>query len=101
MYWPNNNLINCLLILVLFGITFNLVILLCSECLCDQDPGDRKYLRVSCFQFFLHASISTELPESTVVHLITSIFPILLETIIKGKRIHIDTLKYRNPRYLC
>ncbi|XP_062182180.1 DNA-directed RNA polymerase V subunit 1-like, partial [Phragmites australis] len=56
-----------------------------SECLCDEDPGDEKALQVSCLQFFLDASIATGLHESTVVHLmINTIFPILLETIIKG-----------------
>ncbi|GJM91799.1 hypothetical protein PR202_ga08211 [Eleusine coracana subsp. coracana] len=56
-----------------------------SECFCDEGPGDEKYLQVTCFKFFLDANIATELPESTVVHLMTNtIFPILLETIIKG-----------------
>ncbi|KAL6853365.1 hypothetical protein ACP4OV_019394 [Aristida adscensionis] len=47
-----------------------------SECLCDQ---------VSCLQLFLDASSTTGLSESNIFHLmINIIFPILLETIIKG-----------------
>ncbi|WVZ67284.1 hypothetical protein U9M48_016385 [Paspalum notatum var. saurae] len=54
-------------------------------CLCDQDVGDEKDLQVSCLQFFVDASTTTGLSESTVIQMMTNtIFPILLDTIIKG-----------------
>ncbi|TVU36980.1 hypothetical protein EJB05_18942, partial [Eragrostis curvula] len=74
-----------------------------SECLCDEDPCDEKYLQVSCFQFFLHANIATELPESHVVHLMTnSIFPVLLETTIKGDpRVQKSKIIWIEPSLPC
>ncbi|KAJ1287231.1 hypothetical protein BS78_03G415000 [Paspalum vaginatum] len=54
-------------------------------CWCDQDVGDEKALQVSCLQFFVDASTTTGLSESTVIQMMTNtIFPILLDTIIKG-----------------
>ena len=63
-----------------------MVFLLCSEhCLCDQNIYNEKALQVSCLQVFLDASTTTELSETNIVELMTNaIFPILLDTIIKG-----------------
>ncbi|TKW05000.1 hypothetical protein SEVIR_7G147000v4 [Setaria viridis] len=54
-------------------------------CLYDQDIGDEEALQVSCLEVFLDTSTTTGLSESNVAHLMTNtIFPILLDTIIKG-----------------
>lgn len=53
--------------------------------MCDQDIGDERALQVSCLQFFVDASTAAGLSESTVIQMMTTtIFPIFLDTIIKG-----------------
>ncbi|EEC72224.1 hypothetical protein OsI_05331 [Oryza sativa Indica Group] len=55
--------------------------------LCDQHTDDDQEFRVSCLQFFLPASITKNISESTerVIDFMTNaIFPIILDTVIKG-----------------
>ncbi|CAL5026852.1 unnamed protein product [Urochloa decumbens] len=72
-------------------------------CLCDQDIGDEKALRVSCLEVFLDASTATGLSESNVVQLMTNtIFPILLGTIIKGDpRVQDAKVIWVEPELTC
>ncbi|CAL5031439.1 unnamed protein product [Urochloa decumbens] len=72
-------------------------------CLCDQDIGDEKALRVSCLEVFLDASTTTGLSESNFVQLMTNtIFPILLGTIIKGDpRVQDAKVIWVEPELTC
>ncbi|EEE56061.1 hypothetical protein OsJ_04874 [Oryza sativa Japonica Group] len=58
-----------------------------STSLCDQHTDDDKKFQVSCLQFFLPGSITKNISESTerVIDFMTNaIFPIILDTVIKG-----------------
>ena len=76
---------------------------LCSEYyLCDQDICDERALQVSCLQCFIPASTTSGLSESNVIQMMTNtIFPILLDTIIKGYNIiHIDITSNGKHKYI-
>ncbi|KAF0893797.1 hypothetical protein E2562_029687 [Oryza meyeriana var. granulata] len=75
-----------------------------SESLCDQHTDDEEF-QVSCLQFFLTASIPTKISESTdrVVHFMTNaIFPVILDTVIKGDpRVEEANLVRIEPESTC
>ncbi|KQK11689.1 hypothetical protein BRADI_2g61683v3 [Brachypodium distachyon] len=61
--------------------------LISSECLCYQDGDYKKPFQVSCLQFFLTESVTTQIlePSTRFVHLmVNTISPIVLDTIIKA-----------------
>ncbi|RLM75037.1 DNA-directed RNA polymerase V subunit 1-like [Panicum miliaceum] len=66
-------------------ITMGNILQTCQEVISKHEICDEKALQVSCLQFFLDASTTTGLSETNIVQLMTNaIFPILLDTIIKG-----------------
>ncbi|KAL6613753.1 hypothetical protein ACP70R_036023 [Stipagrostis hirtigluma subsp. patula] len=76
------------------GQTMKRVDIILSECWYDQ---------VSCMQVFLDASSTIGLSESNVVHPMTNtIFPVLLETIIKGQpRVQKANIVWIEPELPC